>query len=110
MVVIKINEVPNDKIALRNRVRKSWRINPNRLYNQSEVLAKELCRRYNLSLGNGFLQRTRNTPRQATLDADERKRILKNAFAASPDCMGKAFLLVDDVRTREQRSLNARPH
>lgn len=39
MVLIKINEVPNDKIALRNRVRKSWRINPNRLYNQSEVLA-----------------------------------------------------------------------
>lgn len=68
-------------------------------YNQSEVLAKELCRRYNLSLGNGFLQRTRNTPRQATLDADERKRNLKNAFAASPDCMGKVFLLVDDVRT-----------
>lgn len=39
MVLIKINEVPNDKISLRNRVSKSWRINPNRLYNQSEVIA-----------------------------------------------------------------------
>lgn len=39
MVLIKIKEVPNDKDSLRERVRKSWRINPNRLYNQEQVIA-----------------------------------------------------------------------
>jgi hypothetical protein len=39
MIVIKINEVPNSKEGLKDRVRKAWRINPDRLYNQEELIA-----------------------------------------------------------------------
>jgi len=39
MIVIKVNEVPNSKEGLRERVRKAWRINPDRLYNQQELIA-----------------------------------------------------------------------
>lgn len=68
-------------------------------YNQSEVLAKEICRRYSLTLGEGFLIRINDTPKQALLSASDRIKNLKNAFSASDSCSGKAFLVVDDMRT-----------
>ncbi|BBU38097.1 hypothetical protein APP_03890 [Aeribacillus pallidus] len=39
MIVIKINEVPNSREGLKERVRRAWKINPNRLYNQKELIA-----------------------------------------------------------------------
>jgi hypothetical protein len=41
MVLIKVKEIPipPTKDNLRERVRKAWRINPNRLYNQDTVVA-----------------------------------------------------------------------
>lgn len=39
MIIIKISEVPNSKEGLRERVRKHWRIDANRLYNQDTVIA-----------------------------------------------------------------------
>lgn len=39
MIVIKVNEVPNSKEGLRDRVRKAWRISLDRLYNQEELIA-----------------------------------------------------------------------
>lgn len=68
-------------------------------YNQSKVLAKELCKRYNLKLGEGFLSRIRNTQKQSLTRAEERLLNIKGAFSASKSCKGKSFLLVDDVRT-----------
>lgn len=39
MIVIKVNEVPNSKEGLHERVRRAWRINEGRLYNQKRVIA-----------------------------------------------------------------------
>ncbi|TYR81189.1 hypothetical protein FZC66_04815 [Priestia megaterium] len=39
MIVIKVNEVPNSKEGLRDRVRRAWRISQDRLYNQEELMA-----------------------------------------------------------------------
>jgi len=39
MVVIKINEVPNTRKGLKDRIRRSWRIDKNRLYNQDTLIA-----------------------------------------------------------------------
>ncbi|OJH16003.1 hypothetical protein BLX88_25930 [Bacillus obstructivus] len=39
MIVIKINEVPNSKEGLKERTRRAWRINQDRLYNQETLIA-----------------------------------------------------------------------
>jgi len=39
MIIIKVKEVPNSKEALKERVRRAWRMNIDRLYNQSELAA-----------------------------------------------------------------------
>lgn len=39
VIVIKVNEVPNSKEGLKERVRRAWRINADRLYNQDELIA-----------------------------------------------------------------------
>ena len=39
MIVIKVKEVPNTKAGLLERVRRAWRINPDRLYNQDVAIA-----------------------------------------------------------------------
>jgi hypothetical protein len=38
MVLIKINIVPSSRKALKERVERAWRINPNRLYNQDTLI------------------------------------------------------------------------
>ena len=39
MVLIKVNEVPTTKEGLKERTRRAWRINPNRLYGQDTVIS-----------------------------------------------------------------------
>ncbi|AIQ20683.1 MULTISPECIES: hypothetical protein [unclassified Paenibacillus] len=39
MIIIKVNEVPNSKESLKARVRRAWRMNVDRLYNQEELAA-----------------------------------------------------------------------
>jgi len=39
MIVIKVNEVPNSKEGLKERVQRAWRIKLDRLYNQYELIA-----------------------------------------------------------------------
>lgn len=68
-------------------------------YNQSLVLARELCKRYNLKLRGDLLKKARSTPDQVGLSPSERMRNLSAAFVASDECRGRSFLLVDDVRT-----------
>lgn len=68
-------------------------------YNQSEVLAKELCRLYGFCLGLDFVTRKRYTQKQANLGAADRRKSIKGAFIASSESKDKSFLLVDDVRT-----------
>ncbi len=68
-------------------------------YNQSAVLANELCLRYNFVMREDLLIRTSNTHSQTALDYTDREKNVRNAFSASDKCNGLSILLVDDVRT-----------
>lgn len=68
-------------------------------YNQSAVLANELCLRYNSVMREELLIRISNTRSQTALDYTDRKKNVRNAFSASDKCNGLSILLVDDVRT-----------
>jgi hypothetical protein len=63
MVVIKINEVPNTKKGLKDRIRRSWRIDQNRLYNQDIAIAVykgEILEAYKiLSYGKDIVDKSR---------------------------------------------------
>lgn len=70
-----------------------------RSYNQSDLLAKELCKRYSLQQRNDLLRRTRFTKSQTKLNEFERAKNVSQAFLASPEARGKSILLIDDVTT-----------
>jgi ComF family protein len=70
-------------------------------YNQSELLARCICKREGLKLESGALRRIKDTTSQTHKHKDER---IKNVFAAfavvKPDVVkDKTILLVDDVIT-----------
>ena len=69
-------------------------------FNQAELLAAPVARRYGLK-SSKLLKRVRRTRAQAGLRAAERRDNLKNAFRVShPEKIaGKRILLVDDVLT-----------
>ena len=70
-------------------------------YNQAWELARCLVRGRALKTDPGVLHRVRETPAQATLDADERRRNLHRAFwVEHPSRVrGRRIALVDDVMT-----------
>lgn len=68
-------------------------------YNQSEVLAKGLCERYNLVMKTDALARVKDTVPQTRVAGADREKNLKGAFKGTSECCGKSFLLVDDVKT-----------
>ena len=68
-------------------------------YNQSELLAAELCRASGLYLAPQLLRRTRSTRQQVGLNAAERQQNVDGAFWAETEIRGKTLLVVDDVYT-----------
>ena len=72
-----------------------------REFNQSEYLSTALSRHFDRPALVGHLRRVRDTVTQTALDAEQRARNLRNAFAArQPDVFsGKRLVLVDDVFT-----------
>ena len=69
-------------------------------YNQCALLARSLGGRLDRRVDEASLRRVRDTPQQARLSAEERRRNLKGAFEArSPMLRGRTVLLVDDVAT-----------
>ncbi len=72
-----------------------------RSYNQSRLLAAEVCRQLGLPVAHRVLERQRFTRTQTRLDAEERKQNVRGAFrAAMPEWIdGRRWLLVDDVMT-----------
>ena len=70
-----------------------------RTYNQSELLAKSLCKRLLLDMDTTLLRRTRFTKTRTALTEFERAKNVSQAFAASPATNGLNILLVDDVTT-----------
>lgn len=87
-------------VPLHNR-RKKWRG-----FNQSELIARELCKRFDAK-GVDLLTRVRETRTQVSLAAKERKANMSGAFKVHPSLKlrmastvkGRKFILVDDVYT-----------
>jgi ComF family protein len=70
-------------------------------YNQAEILAKELSKKFNFPVQN-FLQRTKETKTQVGLTNLQRKLNVKEAFGLvnhKSSVVNKNILLVDDVVT-----------
>ena len=69
-------------------------------YNQSMLLAQQLCHYHPLPLMPDALQRVRFTRPQIELGADQRQQNMQQAFAATPHLVcGQHILLIDDVCT-----------
>jgi ComF family protein len=83
-------------IAMPMHWRKQWE----RGFNQAELLARPVARRYGMTLWTN-LRRRRYTQSQAGLTEIERRANLKNSFALRKpgQAAGKRFLLIDDVFT-----------
>jgi ComF family protein len=83
-------------IAMPMHWRKQW----DRGFNQAELLARPVARRYGLKLWPN-LRRKRYTKSQAGLTETERRANLKDSFGLSrpAHAAGRRFLLIDDVFT-----------
>jgi ComF family protein len=72
-------------------------------YNQAWLLARRLAGQLGLPAWHDALVRRKDTPRLMTLDADERLRHIRHAFAISPRHLpwlqGRHVAVVDDVLT-----------
>ncbi|OGH42289.1 MAG: hypothetical protein A3H79_00615 [Candidatus Levybacteria bacterium RIFCSPLOWO2_02_FULL_36_8b] len=79
-------------------------------YNQSELLAKGLSKRFGIPLFS-VLERTKNTKTQVGLKKEERKENIKDAFKIKTtgikDLSDKSLFLVDDVLTTGSTLLEA---
>lgn len=79
-----------------------WRL-LRRRYNQAALMGRAMAK----AMGKGFIadgmMRTRATPSQGHLKADERKKNVSKAFAVNPKragaITGKSIVLIDDVYT-----------
>lgn len=78
-------------------------LHPRRLrqrgFNQSLEVARVVSQRLGIPLRAGLCRRTRFTPPQQGLDARDRQRNLRGAFAADPAVRGHHVGLIDDVMT-----------
>ena len=70
-----------------------------RTYNQSFLLSEYVSSRYQIPICQDLLVRTRPTPQQKLLNEKQRRRNLKGAFQAAPECRGRSIVLIDDVIT-----------
>lgn len=70
-----------------------------RTYNQSYLLSQYVSARDGIPICRDLLVRTRPTPQQKLLNEKQRRRNLKGAFQAAPECKGRSIVLIDDVVT-----------
>lgn len=70
-------------------------------FNQAALLAKRVGKKLGCEVDNFLLKKIRETPAQASLDREERRKNVKGAFlvADAKRISGKRILLVDDVAT-----------
>ena len=68
-----------------------------RTYNQSFLLSEYVSSRYGIPICQELLVRTRPTRQQKF--AKNRRKGLKGAFRAAPECQGRSIILIDDVVT-----------
>jgi ComF family protein len=75
-----------------------WRKRWQRGFNQSELLARGVARKWGLPVIHA-LRRSRYTPAQAGLSTTARRKNVAAAFIGRPEASGKRLLLIDDVLT-----------
>ena len=70
-------------------------------FNQTELLARELCRLTGLHYGGDVLERVKNTVPQSQLNHGQRSKNIQSAFAVASDAQveGLRFLMIDDIFT-----------
>lgn len=71
-------------------------------FNQSELIVKEIGKRFSCETAINLLKRTIDTPSQTQFNRKERYRNLRNAFSIEPNVAAetkKRYILVDDVFT-----------
>lgn len=76
-----------------------WRRRWQRGFNQSEIIADELSRALHLPIQTRWLRKIRSGTPQQNLDAHERQRNLRDAFACKCDVSGMHLAVIDDVVT-----------
>ncbi len=68
-------------------------------YNQSTLIAEELCKRYDVAIDESLVERISNTKSQRTLGQAQRAENIIGAFSVTGDVKDKKILLIDDVFT-----------
>jgi ComF family protein len=68
-------------------------------FNQAVEIARELSRRSGIAMQPGWATRQRDTPPQAGLRREARRKNLRGAFACRPEVRGLHIGIVDDVMT-----------
>ena len=71
-------------------------------YNQSELIAKETAKKVeNIEYRNDILIKIRNTAKQSSLNKEQRKENLKNAYVVNNNeyILNKNILIFDDIYT-----------
>lgn len=70
-------------------------------YNQSEIIADEICKKINIKSGSDILLKTRQNKKQSTLSMLQRKENVKNVFKVKDEVIikNKNILLIDDIYT-----------
>ncbi len=67
-------------------------------FNQSRLIAKILSKHFSIPISGNYITRTRQTQSQASLDATQRKRNLKNAFEIKQS-LPERVAIIDDIVT-----------
>jgi ComF family protein len=75
-----------------------WRRRWERGFNQAELLARGIARKWHIPLVR-VLRRMRHTPTQTSLSNTARRKNVAAAFACRRAVVGRRILLVDDVLT-----------
>ena len=68
-------------------------------YNQAQLIALEMAKRFSLRVDTDAVIRIRETDIQQRLNWIERRRNVRNAFAATRSFAGESVVLIDDVVT-----------
>lgn len=72
-------------------------------YNQSEILANQMCRALDVQKSVKMIKRTRSTKKLKNLGRESRKMMLKSVFLVKSEwkerVKGKTVMLVDDIYT-----------
>ena len=68
-------------------------------YNQAQLIAEEMAKRFDLKVDANAVIRIRETDTQQRLNWSERRQNVRSAFAATRSFAGESAVLIDDVLT-----------